>query len=71
MDKINPKKANYSLIILAYVGSVIFYVFEFETGILLALFFALPSAPLVLIFGSILTGAIKGIVRPFLNWLRR
>lgn len=71
MSNLNPKKVNYSFIISAYVGSVIFYTFVFDTGFLFALFVAIPSAPLVLIFGSIITGVIRGLLKPFLNWLRR
>jgi len=58
------------LVILVYIGATIYFKSQ-DLGILYSLFFAIPTTPLVLIFGSLATGAIIGLIKGILNWLRK
>jgi hypothetical protein len=71
VKRFNPKKIDLLLIAVAYVGLVIYLVSFEYTGFLFALLLAIPGTPVVLIFGSIFTGAVMGLVKPLIRWLRR
>ena len=70
MRRFNPNKVDFLLIALAYIGSVIYFRTH-DTGLLLSLFFGIPSTILLLIWIPILTGIISGLVKPFIRWLKR
>jgi hypothetical protein len=58
------------LVVLVYISATIYFTLQ-DFGILYSLFFAIPTTPLVLIFGSLATGAITGLIKGILNWLRK
>ena len=70
MKNFNPKKTDFVLIVLVYIGSTLYFQ-SLDLGILYALFFAIPATPLVLIFGSIGTGIISGIIKGVLNLFKK
>jgi hypothetical protein len=58
------------LAVLVYFGATIYFKSQ-DLGILYSLFFAIPTTPLVLIFGSIATGAISGLFKGIRNEFKK
>jgi len=70
MNRFNPKKVDVLLVLIVYIGAVFYFRIQDE-GIAFSLFFAIPTTPLVLIFGSLATGALSGLVKGILKWLKK
>lgn len=67
----NPKKKNYSLLLLAYVAWVIFFTFIIHVGIIFSLLLAIPTAMFMILFAPIVTGIISGIIKGVRNEIRK
>ena len=67
----NPKKKNYSLLLLAYVTWVIFFASTIHVGIIFSLLLAIPTAMFMILFAPIITGTISGIIKGVRNEIRK
>ena len=67
----NPKKKNYSLLLLAYVAWVIFFASIIHVGIIFSLLLAIPTAMFMILFAPIITGTISGIIKGVRNEIRK
>ena len=69
MNRFNPKKVDVLLVLTVYIGAVIYFRMQGER-LAFSLLFAIPTTPLVLIFGSLATGALSGLIKGILKWLK-
>ena len=69
MNRFNPKKVDVLLVLTVYIGAVIYFRMQDER-LAFSLLFAIPTTPLVLIFGSLATGALSGLIKGILKWLK-
>lgn len=67
----NPKKKNYSLLLLAYVAWVIVFTFIIHVGFIFSLLLAIPTAMFMILFAPIITGTISGIIKGIRNEIRK
>jgi uncharacterized integral membrane protein len=69
MNRFNPKKLDVLLVLIVYFVVVIYFIMQDE-GFAFSLLFAIPTTPLILIFGSLATGALSGLTKNILKWLK-